>query len=370
MKLILSVIVAVAIIKLIQYVYKNCWSKNLSVNIRFMKNILYANEENELYEVITNKKRILLPILQVKFAITKFFQFAEEENSSVTDMYYRNEFFTVMPYQKITRTYRFKCIRRGVFTMKDLDLICYSLFLNQKYISTFNYEDTVYVLPAKIRRENIPIMITRYMGELERNVHINDDPFTFAGIREYRPYDNIHDINWKISAKMDSYYVNIHNTTYSKNVTILLNLEPNSLSDGEYVIEYCISIAAHISAHLIKAQIPVAFYTNGFDIENEALPDFKHLASQSHLRNIEIALSRLDISIMPSPFEELLNNNEILDKKESEYIIISNSTKENVASAYNKKTSEGYHLLFVNPRYDNSTQQNIPGIIKWVIEKK
>ena len=88
-----------------RFVYRKLWNKNLDVSISFDREILYEDENNVLKEIITNRKYLPLPILQVKFSITRTFLFERQENTKVTDRYYRNEFFTVMPLQKITSSH-------------------------------------------------------------------------------------------------------------------------------------------------------------------------------------------------------------------------------------------------------------------------
>ena len=39
------------------------------------------------------------------------------------------------------------------------------------------------------------------LGDIEKNLHINEDPFTFAGIRDYQPFDSMHSIKWKTTAR-------------------------------------------------------------------------------------------------------------------------------------------------------------------------
>ena len=147
MKLILAIVFAGIIIVTVYKLYGVFWNKNLEVSINFDRDILYEGEENTLREVITNRKYLPIPILQVKFSITRTFLFEHSDNTNVTDYYYRNEFFTVMPFQKITRSYPFRCIHRGLFRMNKMDIIGRSVFLDSKMIESVEHEACVCVLP-------------------------------------------------------------------------------------------------------------------------------------------------------------------------------------------------------------------------------
>ena len=97
MKLLIAFVLAGVIFFIQRFVYRKLWNKNLDVSISFDREILYEDENNVLKEIITNRKYLPLPILQVKFSITRTFLFERQENTKVTDRYYRNEFFTFMP---------------------------------------------------------------------------------------------------------------------------------------------------------------------------------------------------------------------------------------------------------------------------------
>ena len=88
MKLIIAVALAGLVILIVNTLFAYLWDRNLSVKIGFDRDMLYEGEENILREVITNAKYLPLPILQVKFSITRTFIFEREENTSVTDLYY------------------------------------------------------------------------------------------------------------------------------------------------------------------------------------------------------------------------------------------------------------------------------------------
>ena len=185
------------------------------------------------------------------------------------------------------------------------------------------------------------------------------------------PYDNMHNINWKATAKMGKPFVNIHNTTYSKNVVILLNIEKNSLRLGDEIIENCIRIASYVASFFTQNGIPFSFYANGFDIENDEIIAINNGCSLSHYRSIEIALARLDLAKGNIPFSNFLNDDEIFNNHYAEYIIISNSQKEDVSEPYMMRKKSGFYMNYISPDYDNETSSkyNIPGILNWIIPR-
>ena len=96
MILIIAFICALVLMAIQRFIYARFWSKGLSVETTYKYTELEAGESNELIEIITNNKRLPLPMLHVKFDTPKSFVFENEANSSVSDNYYRDDVFTVM----------------------------------------------------------------------------------------------------------------------------------------------------------------------------------------------------------------------------------------------------------------------------------
>lgn len=352
MKIILATVFAVLALTITRIVYNKLWMKNLGVTIGFDRDVLYETEENTLREVISNRKYLPIPILQVKFSITRTFLFARQENANVTDNYYRNEFFTVMPFQKITRSYPFRCIHRGLYRMNRMDIICRSFFLDKKMIESIDHEASVCVLPRVIDDKEVPTSVNQLLGDIEKNIHINDDPFAFAGIREYQPYDSMHSINWKMTARLGNLQVNTYNTTFSKKMVLLLNVEANGVRRAQDIVEWAIRIAAHMASSLVKAHIPVALYTNGIDGVDNVSPHIEAGADMTHIRTIEMALARLDLKQKETDFCRLLKENVVESSDAVEYLIISNSRKREITEMYEKLKRDGHVIHFICPEFE------------------
>ena len=390
MKLLIAFVLAGVIYFIQAVVYRRLWNKNLDVSISFDRETLYEGEDNELEEIIVNRKYLPLPILQVKFSITRTFLFERQENTKVTDRYYRNEFFTVMPLQKITRTYPFVCSHRGFFHMENMDIICRTFFMDDKMIDTRVHEASVCVLPGHITHEDVPAEVNNLLGEIEKSLHINEDPFTFAGIRDYQPYDSMHSINWKTTARHGSLKVNTYNTTFSKKVVLLLNVEANSMQHAEDVVEWAIKIASHLASYYITGHIPTAMYTNGIDASVETdhsdkagrrehsvlsplqmeCPAIDAGADMAHIRTIEVALARLNTAQAPASFLKLLDERVIAGKEPVEYVIISNYRKRDITDRYETLKKSGFGIHFIIPEFKLTgieEEFDTPEFTKWLV---
>ncbi len=347
MKLIIAILIGVGLFQAVRMLYRKMWAKGLSVSIDFPDRTVYEGEESTLSEVITNDKWLPLPILQVKFAITKTFRFAFDSGGDVTDQYYRSEYFALRSYERITRTYPFRCTRRGLFSMKNMDLLCKDLFMSEEMYDSIEHPVTLLVLPRRIAIEEIPADCKQLLGEIETNVKLLEDPYAFSMIREYQPYDSMHAVNWKVSARMDALMVNTFKTTLQQELVICLDLNTHAKLHEERIREALIRIVATLGAYFVGEKIPTALLTNGCDILTGKAESVSSGAVEAHVRTIETALARIDTKL---PCQEITDM--ILDRMKrqnhEEILIISNNRKpEFLAQVKNlRDTADGkVHLI-------------------------
>ena len=373
MRLLLVIAIGFLLYFIQRKVYKKFWLKGLQVKIDFEEPIVREGDKNALIEVIKNDKALLLPVLQLKFSITRTFIFPKEKNSSVTDQYYRNDYFSCRPFQIITRKYLFKATKRGEYKITSIDLVCKDIFMDRSNFATSDEYSSVLVLPAKIKKENLRDDIVRYTGDVVKRIKINEDPFEFRAIREYQPYDPMNHINWKATAKSDNLHVNTFNSTNRKNVVLLLNLDMNLIRNSENLAEWSIRIASCLADMFLEEQIPVALYTNGTDYESDEVIGVDAGSDDGHLRNIDIALARIKIKDTCPSFIDVLDKHIEYDS-DNEYVIISNYRKNDFVNKFDELKKSGVKVSLIIPDYGYSDispfSENGIDTYKWVIENE
>lgn len=354
------------------YLYRYFWKEGLNVSVAFRSSLVREGEENELIETVSNDKVLPLPVIQVKFNITRTFVFKRQDNSAVTDQYYRNDFFSLLPYRKITRIYGFKCTRRGYYTVNGLDVICKDLFLTGMMLETFRPEAGVCVLPGRLQPDEIPRSVSQLIGDIIDGIKRNEDPFEFAGIREYQSYDPMNRINWKASAGAQKLLVNKYYTTVMRRVVIFLNAECHIRWHEEVFIEEEIKLAASLADMFIQDHIPVALYSNGCDIVTGQPVRLDAGADALHLTNLEIALARLDASRVEGDFAAMLKDK--LDDEtyeRTECVIISNYRKPDLYETYSDLTGRGVAIHWIIPEFGlmdpKLTATGDRHIVKWTV---
>ena len=115
--IILPTLFAVLLLYILQAVYyKKYWMRGLECQIRFQDHAVNEGDASCLLETITNRKLLPLTTLQVKFSVSRKLKFSEAENTATTDNNYRNDIFSVMSYEKISRSLPFTATKTGMLS--------------------------------------------------------------------------------------------------------------------------------------------------------------------------------------------------------------------------------------------------------------
>lgn len=371
MKLLFALLVAVVLYVLQYRLYARFWDRDLHITMDFERRIVGEGDRNVLIETIENRKWLPLPILQIKFATTRTFLFPKEETSTVTDQYYRNEFFSVLSYQRIVRELPFVCSKRGCYCVSDMDVIAKDLFLTGMMLEHLEHHEMLCVLPRKIPVTQMPFSIDVLFGNVVRKSHISEDPFEFAGIREYQPYDSMHSINWKNTAKSGVLQVNTYHTTFSQEVHIFLNVEANTVARAELLCEEAIRIADAVANRFLLERVPVGFYTNGRDQFTGEVFGTAAGAGNSHIHNIEIALARVDLTKDKPDFQQLLLERTKELDPHAKILVVSNYRKESMVKAYGALCAAGFSCAWIIPEfYDVEPEETVTSlehVQKWEV---
>ena len=320
-----------------QRFYSKHWSDGLDAELSFLNDAVTEGDEGTLSEVIINRKRLPLATLQIKFSVSKYLVFTETENTITTDQQYRSDIFSLRSYEKITRRLPFKCTKRGLYHIDDIDVLSGDIFFSKKLISVIKQHTHMYVYPKPVDSSSFSIPFQQLMGTILSRKYNYEDPFEFRGIRNYEIYDPLKDINWKASARTGELMVNQHNYASSQKVVILLTLEANNIWKYERLYEESIRLAAAFANACISNGIPVGLISNAFDCETKKPIQISASAGDNHKLSIMQLLARIDATVSGSEFFDIVDNE--LDSSEASstvYILISREQRQNVLQAFEK----------------------------------
>lgn len=246
-----------------EFYYKGHWSRDVAVKLWFETDAVYAGQETKLYEVIENRKSMPVPVLEVGFHTRRELDFADVENTNVSDYLYKRDVFSVLGRQKITREIPVKCKKRGRYLASDADITTHTLLYGKHYSKAIGTEAEIYVYPKMTDVSEIVTVCERMLGTLQCAKKLYEDPFAFRAIRDYTTDDPMKTINWKASAKTGSLMVNTFDSAQSQKAMIFLDVEDTGILKYEDLVEESIALAATIMRRLLRQNVEVGFALNG-----------------------------------------------------------------------------------------------------------
>lgn len=330
MKLVIVLIVGIVLYFIVSIIYKRFWHKGLNISVEFDQETVRVGEDNNLVEKISNDKVLPLPILQIRFAVSKTFKFAEiKKNSAVTDQMYRSDFFSVMPFQKVTRSYPFKCAERGCFQLATIDVFGMDFFISKARRMTLKTPRLLYVLPKPISDMSVPESIEKIVSAIKEEGE-------------------------------------------GRSCVVLLNTELNSMSKADELVEDGIRIADYFVTRCYKDKISVRFLTNGVDMITGEECRLDAVSVVDDKISLEKTIARIDTSKQPRAFKHILNAAEKMDDGNTDFVVISNNRKSDFVKVLNEFMEKGHSTRLIIPEFKNVDiapyEDDKDKIVKWVVE--
>ena len=287
--------------------YRKNWDRHLELDVKFQEQPVHEGERAYLTETIENRKWLLLPMLQAAFRVHRNLFFEEEENTSISDYTYKRDIFSVLFYQKIQREIPFLAGKRGYYEIEQAEVLTRGLLMNREMYLTVPVSTHLYVYPRTIPFSGMEIPFKKLMGQVLVRQRMYEDPFSFRGLREYRPGDPMNKINWKASAKEAGLMVNLLDSTSSAQVLIYLDVEDETIWKYGEIHEACISLAVSLAEQLLQRGIATGLVTNGRDHITETPIAVLPGTGRGQLVKLYQNLARLDLELPVGKFPELLS---------------------------------------------------------------
>ncbi|MBR3057796.1 MAG: DUF58 domain-containing protein [Clostridiales bacterium] len=344
------------------FYYRKHALDNVDLDVHFSRPVAHYNEIIEVIEIAQNNKKLPLPFMLLKFETPTVLEFQDMTNTSVSDLLYREDMLTMKPFSRHTRTIKARCCRRGFFSFARVNVSTADLLLMERMTKEYPTDCTLTILPEKVSAQALKTLLSITFSDVMQRRTLLTDPFSFAGIREYQPWDPMRSINWTATAKAGDFMVNQNTSTSMKQVSVFLNLEFYNIKNSTSLLEKSISLAYSFISELVKAGIPTALYANGRDIVTQAPVISNTNCDQGNILERGIALARIDLSQKVIPFPEFLDENS--RRNADEYIVvISPKHDSDFIPAIRNLRRRCSSLLWVMPVYKSSGKVEIPSDI-------
>jgi len=274
MENIAMVLLPLAFVSLISFIWGRYSLQNMSVTCQFDKHIVYPGDEVTFRCTLQNEK--WFPVVSVVFRIPipaeecllpackeDYRMLDDIEISKArlehTDLKYvfERKFAFLIGHEKITWETKWKAHSRGLFQIEQVELYggdCFGLFQCGKQLA-LNRDCYVAICPNFVN-----VNSTRFMQNIGFSDYgkasIFDDPSQIRMIREYRQYDPIKQINWRILATQQKVMINLYEKLKTKGVHLILDGESfNGEKPQQEALEETIQWIYSIMVSLTKNNI-------------------------------------------------------------------------------------------------------------------
>lgn len=352
MELIVAIVIALVIYAIQVKLYRELWNEHLHVTLRFKDQMIRAGEDSSLIEVIHNNKALPMPVFHVKFSCSKSFVFEDMENAYVTDSYHRNDVFSILGYQRITRTLNFTAQQRGYYELAFVHLLTRDFFLLNRFAEKIENETSIIVLPKRRQEEMVDIAFQSIYGDYINPHSLLEDPYSFRGIREYNQRDSFRKINWKATAKTGDLMVNVYDHASEQQVCILLNMETNTMIHMDELKEIAIEIVGTLVEKFVQKAVSVSFRSNGIDVLNKEYSALEMGCSNQHVLAMDQVLARIGEDAGLDVFLELLHREKEKQDRSITYVIVSSYCKENMMQVVDSMRNCGMAVHMICPYFD------------------
>lgn len=346
------------------YVLRRVYAKNIlndmDVTLTLSDSTVVEGDSLTLTEVLTNNKWLPLPWVAVKFKTSKELLF--DSNTVGTDAYYRNDLFSILMHQKISRHLPFVCTKRGFYTIGEVELIAWDILFETKHIQKKPTQVSLTVYPSMLPVNELESLYAHVYGHFSSSVPINPDPFTFAGIREYSAGDSMKAINFKASARGLGLMVNVWEFTNARQMVILLDAKRHGISYNEYPEERIVKIAASVANKMLLSGTPVKLVSNGKSGVSGQKINLGFGHDRVHFTSVMESLAYVDFKNQDilSLSQEI---DEIVPARDTEYWILTPYYSKEIQQAYEKLKALGANTVWIMPEPKPSYEEFCDEII-------
>ncbi|NLC69275.1 MAG: DUF58 domain-containing protein [Clostridiaceae bacterium] len=295
----LALIIAMTVL-LQATLFKRTAFKKLDYKCEFSTGEAHEGDEIFLVETIYNKKLIPVPWLKVEINSSRWLEFAETRSVVAQENRHVTSSFFLRSYQKVTRRWSLKCLKRGVFRIDKVTLVSGDLLGNATNSLPVDVNAEIQVYPQTIELQKIFTPVNHLQGDTIVKRWIIEDPFIISGVREYTTRDPMKKIHWNSTARTGRLMVRQEDFTSKFGLSVILNVQSieNEYFDAVYkdFIELGIKAAATIFDIALRNGIPARLASNGSTVDGERQMIYTQEASgRSHISSLLAILAKMEL---------------------------------------------------------------------------
>lgn len=305
-----------------------------------------AHEGDNIYlvETVYNSKLLPVPWLMVDIHTSRWLGFAGTCSVIAQDSRRVTSSFILKSYQRTTRKWKLKCLKRGVFTTENVTLVSGDLLNFQVVSMPEAVNACLMVYPEIVDLNEVFIPVNLMQSDKTVRRWIIDDPFMVSGARDYTPGDPLNRIHWPASVRCGSLMVRKNDFTSRQSLTVLLNMQSQlyEYTDtiNKQIVELGIKVTGTLFDGALREGTQVTFGTNGCTLAGAKQPIFTgEAADKDHITELFKILARLLMKNVKD-FENFLDDI-MLEMENQEIIIISAYLSQRMCEQVDQLASAG-----------------------------
>lgn len=229
----------------------------------------FLGETLELTLEVRNQKILPLTWLEITdvFPSTLPMDQAEVVLNRASNLGEFHTFWMPGAFQRVTRRFSVHCTQRGYHAYGPVTITTgdgFGLF-SRKVLGS--RRDRLIVYPRLYSVAELRLPAKNPFGERGSKRHLFEDPLRTVGIREWQPYDSLHRVHWKATARYQHMLSRVYEPSEEHQVLIFLNVAtmPRHWQGTiPELLERAISVAGSLAALCTELRLPVGLVANGF----------------------------------------------------------------------------------------------------------
>jgi uncharacterized protein (DUF58 family) len=297
---------------------------------------------------VWNRKRLPLAWLSTEDGLSD--QVSIVERAQTGDEAMLRNFWSLAPFERVTRHFHVVADRRGVYSLGPVRLVVGDLFAREAAVATSPSADRWIVRPRSVR-VNLTETDDPWGGERRARRGLVDDRTRYAGVRPYQPGDPLRAIHWRASARLGQPVTRLFEPGRHREVVIALDLQTvegsrwSTSFDDDGVETMCVA-AASLFGRLQADGAEVGIAATGYA---GAIRPFAYLppgASTGQLGRCLDLLARLG-SMPSAPIEQLLTSLLRSIRPGTALIVLSVREPGSFAPALRRVAASGHPVLLI-----------------------
>ena len=239
----------------------------ISYRRRFGTHRLFYGEETDLAVEIVNAKPLPLAWLRAVDELPAAFELHATKLAR-SHLAGRERLINLMSlrwYERVTRRYRLRAIRRGVWRFGPVELTSGDIFGFGLRHQLLEETEIVLVYPKLVPLTVLGLPALRPFGDLQTPRRLIEDPLRLTGARDYAPGDSFRHVHWKATAHRQTLQTKVFEPSATLPLTIFLDVNTHQKGYARMdfeLQEYAISAAASIARWAWEKGHPVGLFVN------------------------------------------------------------------------------------------------------------